>query len=121
MAFKLGISLVSNIQLGNKMLITVDITGPASYSRTTGMVLTAASLGVGGFEFCDASLDTTNAFELNTQYNLGGSGNAVPSVIFRPYATATVTSGGQSQTVGTEAAASTNLSTFSFRVQLFCV
>lgn len=123
MAFTAGVKIVSTIQLSNKYLITFDITGPTSYSRTTGIAITAATggLNMSGFEFVDCTMDTTAVFQLEPQLNLAGFGNAVPSVILRPIATATGSAGGQSQTAGTEAANSTNLSTFSFRIQAFCV
>ena len=121
MAFKTGITLVSNVPVGPKILITFDFTGPASYLRTAGMVVTAQQLGVGGFEFIDSSMDSTGTFQLEPQINNGGYGNAVPTMIMRPIAVSTATAGGQSQTAGTEAAVGTNLSTFSFRIQAFCV
>ena len=107
-----------NSPVGDKYLVIFDTVGPASYSRTTGFVITAASLGMGGFDYVVCSCDSGNNFDVCVQFNLGGIGNAVPSIILRPIANATATVGGQSQTAGTEAAASTNLSALSFR--LFC-
>ena len=121
MAFTLGNQIVSNIQVGPKMLITFDHTGPASYSQSTGDVVNGSDLGVGGFEFPDAGADTTNQFQGLWQLSQAGIGNGVPSAILRWYALKTGSIGGQSQTAGTEAAVGTNLSTFSLRAQIFCV
>jgi len=125
MAFTAGVKILPGypVQMGPKMIVVFDIIGPSSYSRTTGIVLsaTAGGLNLGGFDFGQATSDTQNLFDLQVQMNLGGYGNSVPSIILRPVSITTGSVGGQSQTAGTEAATSTNLSTFSWRVQVVMV
>ena len=121
MAFTIGYSFVSNIQVGPKMLITVDTTGPSSYSPTTGQVVNASDLGVGGFEFPDAGADTTAKFAGQWVLPTAGGGNAVAQAQLHWISLTTGTVGGQSQVAGTDAAAGTNLSTFSIRIQIFAV
>ena len=111
---------------GDKILATFDHSGPASYTQFTtpstgGDKINAADIGVGGFDNVDVMVDTTGQFACYAVLNLGGYGNAVPSVILVYYSLVTATVGGQAQTVGTQVATATNLSTFSFRVQAFCV
>src|SRR5215467_3305179 len=84
--------------MGAKYVLVYDFTGPTSYSRTTGIVVRATDLGMGGFDFATATSDTGNNFDCQIQMNLAGYGNAVPSIILRPVAIATATVGGQSQT-----------------------
>jgi hypothetical protein len=50
--------------------------------------------------------------------NLAGSANAVPSIIIVYYSLVTASVGGQSQTIGTQVVAGTNLSTLSWRFQV---
>jgi hypothetical protein len=125
MAFTAGIKVLPGypLQCGDKMVVVFDVTGPASYSRTTGIAIVAQTGGLnfGGFDWAQVTEDTTNAFDVQVQFNLAGFGNAVPSMILRPVSIATATVGGQSQTAGTEAATGTNLSQFSFRVMAYCV
>lgn len=111
---------------GKKIAMIFDRTGPASYTQFTspttgGEVLNAADLSVGGFDRVDGGLDTTGQFRVDAIYYLGGYGNAVPKVILVYTALVTASLGGQSQTINTQVAASTDLSTFSFRLEAICV
>ena len=117
----LAYSFVSNIQVGPKMLLTVDVFGPTSYVPATGQVINASDLGVGGFEFPDASADTTAKFAGLSILNTAGIGNAVSSYQLHWISLVTATVGGQAQTGGLDAASGTNLSTFTLRIQVFCV
>ena len=125
MAFTAGIKVLPGypLQCGPKYVVVFDVTGPASYSRTTGIAVLATGSGInmGGFDWAQVTEDTTNAFDVQVQMNLAGYGNATPSLILRPVSIATATDGGQAQTAGTEAATGTNLSTFSFRVMAYMV
>lgn len=121
MAVPLGNTIVSAVQVGNKTLVTFDHSGPASYSQANGDVINAADLGFGGFEMLQGGADSAAKFEAECVDNLGGFGNAVPSYILRWWNLTTATVGGQSQTLGTEATIATNLSTFSIRLQAWCV
>ncbi len=114
------------MQLSDKLLLTFDHSGPASYVQfvspsTGGDVINAADLGVGGFDNVDAMVDTTGQFAAYAIPTNGGYGNAVPSVRLVYFALAAGSIGGQTQVVGAQAVAATNLSTFSFRIQAFCV
>ena len=111
---------------GDKNKVFFDHTGPASYTQFTtpttgGDVINAADIGQGGFDNMDGAVDTTGQIAAYPIMYLGGYGNAVPKVIIAYYALVTATLGGQSQVVGTQIAASTNLSTFSFRFDAVCV
>jgi hypothetical protein len=121
MAFPVGNTIVSAIPVGNKWLVTFDHTGPASYSQTTEDVVNAADLGFGGFENVDVTSDTTSQFQPYLKLTGAGYGGAVASVKMAWFALVTATLGGQAQTLGTEAVAATNLSTFSVRIQAWCV
>jgi hypothetical protein len=121
MAFTAGNSFVSYIQVGPKIVITFDHTGPAVYSPTTGDVINASDLGVGGFEFPDAGVDTTAKFSGQCVLPGAGFGASQSSFQLHWISLTTATVGGQAQTAGTDAVASTNLSTFSLRLQIFCV
>jgi hypothetical protein len=112
----------------NKYLMHFDRTGPASYTRVVtgavpsgGDLLNAADVGMGGFDNVDSMLDTTGQLYAQPIMLNGGYGNAVPSVILKWFSAVTATVGGQSQTLGNEVAAGTNLSTFSIRVQAIMV
>lgn len=130
MAFNLGNTIVAGYPqpLGTKYILHVDRTGPASYTRvvtgpvpTGGDVFNAADVGMGGFDNVDATMDTTGQFYAVGILPNAGSGNAVPSVILKWFSAVTATVGGQAQTLGTEVAAGTNLSTFSLRVEAIMV
>jgi hypothetical protein len=121
MAFKQGNTIVSTLPVGARYLVTFDHTGPASYNQTTGDVIKAADLGFGGFEFVNDCVDTTSQFEGLPEMTNGGYGNAIPSVEVSWWNLTTATIGGQSQTLGTEVTAATNLSTFSVRLQAWMV
>jgi hypothetical protein len=121
MAFPVGNTIVSAIPVGNKWLVTWDHTGPASYSQTTGDVVNAADIGFGGFECVDSTVDTTSQLQPYVEHSSGGYGNAVASVELSWFSLVTATLGGQSQTAGTEVAATSNISTFSVRLQAWCV
>lgn len=109
--------------VGEKYLIVFDHTGPSSYTQfstpsTGGDVLVAASgLNIGGFDYMDDAIDSTGQIACYPILNLGGYGNAVPQVILIYYSLVSATLGGQSQTANTQIAASTNLSTFSWRLR----
>ena len=112
----------------NKYIMHFDRTGPASYVRvvtgavpTGGDLLNALDLGMGGFDNLDTMMDTTGQLYAQIIPLNGGNGNAVPSVILKWFSAVTATVGGQSQTLGTEVAAGTNLSTFSVRVEAIMV
>ena len=121
MAFPIGNTIVSTIVVGNKYVVTIDHTGPTSYSQANGDVVNASDLGMGGFEFVDVAPDTSLQFQPYPEHTNGGYGNAVPSVELSWYALVTATLGGQAQTLGTEVVNGTNLSTFSVRLQCWCV
>jgi hypothetical protein len=130
MAFPLGNKVLPGYpqQVGAKNQVIFDHTGPTSYVRyvtgTTpvgGDSITAISLGFGGFDNVDDTVDTTGQINAVVVMDLGGYNNAVPRVTIKYYATVTATLGGQSQTIGTEIAAGTNLSNFSFRFESYMV
>lgn len=128
MAFALGNKPVSGYPqpFGDKIAQTFDHTGPASYTQfstptTGGDVLNASDIGVGGIDTMRGGIDTTGQIACYVVNYLGGYANAVPKVILIYYALVTASLGGQSQTIGTQVAASTNLSTFSFRLEALCV
>ena len=123
MAFPLGIRSLPGYEKplgGGKLLQTFDRTGPASYTQFTspstgGDKLNALDVQRGGFDKVIGGTDVTGQIEARVVMNLGGSANAVPSVLIVYYSLVTATLGGQSQTAGTQIAASTNLSAFSWR------
>lgn len=130
MAFPLGNRVLPGYpqQVGAKNQVIFDHTGPTSYVRyvtgTTpvgGDIVTALSLGFGGFDNVDDTVDTTGQISAVVVMDLAGNANAVPRVTIKYYALVTATLGGQSQTINTEIAASTNLSTFSFRFEAYMV
>jgi hypothetical protein len=130
MAFPLGVKVLPGYpqQVGVKNQIVFDRTGPASYVRyvtgttpTGGDIIKAISLGFGGFDNMDDTYDTTGQIQAAVCMDQGGNGNATPQITLKYYAAVTATLGGQSQTLGTEIAAATNLSTFSFRFECYMV
>jgi hypothetical protein len=132
MAFTTGNLILPGYELplGAKKLIVFDHTGPASYAvfvPATGVggdVLIAAQSGLncGGFDYLDADTsDSTGQIQAFPVFFLGGSGNAVPQVSLRYFSLVTASLGGQSQTAGAEIVATTNLSTFSWRLRALAV
>ncbi len=131
MAFQVGNLVLPGYpnQVGEKMQIVFDHTGPTSYVRYVsatkvgGDVIkaTGGGLNLGGFDNIDDTADTTGQISAIVAMDLAGSGNSVPQVTIRYFSLVTATLGGQSQTLGTEIAAATNLSTFSFRFEAYMV
>lgn len=132
MAFKTGNQILPGYEmpLSDKELVIFDHTGPASYTQyvaSTGLggeILKAASGGLnrGGFDYVDGDFaDTTGQIVVYPVATTGGSGNAVPQVTLIYYSLVTASLGGVSQTAGTQIAAATNLSTFSFRLRALMV
>jgi hypothetical protein len=130
MAFATGIKVLPGYPqpAGAKYQLIFDRTGTTSYVRyvtgTTpvgGDVIKASALGMGGFDNVDDTFDTTGQISAVVVMDQAGTGNAVGQVTIKYYAGATATLGGQSQTIGTEIAAGTNLSTFSFRFECYMV
>jgi len=112
--------------LGDKYLICFDHTGPSSYAQfssptTGGDKINASDIGMGGFDTMQPVVDTTGLVIAYPVFNYGGNGNAVPSVVMQYWSLVTATIGGQSQTLGTQIAASTDLSALKFRVKAICV
>ena len=108
---------------GEKYAMEFDHSGPSSYTQfvspsTGGDITTAISVGMGGFDDIDAAggVDTTGQIACYAIKNFGGNGNAVPSVILIYYSLVTASLGGQAQTANTQIVATTNLSTFSWRL-----
>src|SRR5271155_2277055 len=121
MAGALTYSYVSYVQVSNKIVITADVYGPTSYVPATGQVINASDLGVGGFEFPDATADTTSKFAGQSILNLAGVGNAVQSYQLHWISLTSGSVAGQTQVAGTDATSASNLSTFTLRIQVFCV
>jgi hypothetical protein len=132
MAFKVGSQILPGypMPVGEKYLVVLDRTGPASYTQFNtatgagGDVLSAQGgpLNFGGFDYMDADAsDTTGQIQVFPVYTKGGSGNAVPQVTLKYVSLVTATVGGQAQTAGAEVAAATNLSTLSFRLRALMV
>jgi hypothetical protein len=119
------------LPLGDKILLVFDRPGPTSYTQwvastqTGGDVITLAGQGPlnqGGFDYVDADLaDTTGQIQVFPVMPAGGFGNATKSISLVYYSLVTATLGGQSQTAGTQIAANTNLSTFSWRLRALAV
>lgn len=126
MAFTTGNQILPgyDMPLGAKRLVTFDHTGPSSYTQFTpgtgagGDVLLATGSGLneGGFDSMAPAVDSTGQIMAYPVLFLGGYGNAVPQVSIRYFSLVTASLGGQSQTAGAEIVASTNLSTFSWRL-----
>lgn len=128
MAFALGVKPLAGYPQpwGSKIVEQFDRTGPTSYTQFTspstgGDVMNASDIAQGGFERVALGTDTTGQISAVAIMNLGGYANAVPSVIIVYTSLVTATLGGQSQTAGSQIAASTNLSTFSWRGEAICV
>jgi hypothetical protein len=130
MAFLIGNTILPGyeMQLGDKILLHFDHTGPASYVRlvagatpTGGDLINALDLGRGGFDNVDTMMETTGQLYVQAIPLGGGNGNAIPSVILKWFSAVTATVGGQAQTLGNEVVAGTNLSTFSIRVEAIMV
>jgi hypothetical protein len=128
MAFATGIKPLPGYPqpVGAKIMQIFDRTGPASYVQfvtpaTGGDVINAADIAVGGFDRVNLGTDTTGQITATAIINLGGYANATPSVIIYYTSLVTLTLGGQAQTAGTQIVAATNLTTFSWRVEAFCV
>lgn len=131
MAFKTGNTILPGyeLQVSDKLLVTFDHTGPSSYTQFVastgagGDVIKAASGGLnrGGFDRMTATVDSTGQIVAYPVFFLGGYGNAVPQVSIKYVSLVSATLGGQSQTAGAEVAASTNLSTFSWRFEAWMV
>jgi hypothetical protein len=131
MAFALGNKPLPGYpqQVGEKIEIVFDHTGPTSYtqfSSTTGLggdVFQAATSGlnIGGFDFVEISRDSTGQVGAAVALVNSGTGNSVKSFTIIYTALATATIGGQSQTINTQIVAATNLSTLSWRVRALCV
>ena len=122
MAFTIGnIPLPEYPQpLGKKYQTVFDHTGPSSYVQfatpsTGGDVINAADLGMGGFDSIGPCVDTTGLVVAYPVYNTGGSGNAVGKVTIQYWSLTTASLYGQSQVLGTQIVAASNLSTLSFR------
>ena len=114
------------MQVADKNMVVFDHVGPASYTQyasptTGGDVINASDIGQGGFDQIDDITDTTGQIAAYPVLPTAGYGNAVPKAYIAYWALVTATLGGQSQTLGTQIVASTNLSTFSFRFKAFCV
>jgi hypothetical protein len=100
--------------VGDKIEITIDHDGPASYNNTgtfntSGDIINASDLGLGGFE--DVNSDGVSSDGLNyafVEYRNGGSGNAIPFVVVHWFVLAT----------NVEVANAQNLSTKSLRLRL---
>lgn len=132
MAFKIGIQVLPGFPqpIGEKYQVIFDRTGPTSYVRyVTGTTpsggdviqATGSGLNLGGFDNLDDTADTTGQIEAVVVMDKGGNGNNVPQVTIRYFSLVTASLGGQSQTLGVEVVAGTNLSTFSFRFQAVMV
>jgi hypothetical protein len=124
MAFAAGNTVVPGypMQIGDKYMVMFDHTGPASYTQYTtagagGDTINGSDLGFGGFDFVDMDVDTTGQIAAYPLITGKGYGNAGASVQVVYYALVTATLGGKSQTLGTQIAAGTVLSTFSWRVK----
>lgn len=127
MAFKTGGKPLAGYPqpFGEKISLTLDRTGPASYTQVTpgapptgGDKFNASDVGLGGFDWVDLGRDTTGQISATALLSLAGYANAVPYVIIYYTAQVSATLGGQGQTSGTQIAAATNLSTFSWRVKI---
>jgi len=109
---------------GDKIATIFDRLGPSSYTQfstpsTGGDVTKAASGGynLGGFDWMSSGVvDDSGQIVMYCFPTNGGYGNAVPSYTLIFYSLVTATLGGQAQTAGAQIAASTNLSTFSWRL-----
>jgi hypothetical protein len=109
--------------IGDKYLEIFDHAGPSSYTQfstptTGGDVVKASDLGFGGIDSLEPDMvDTTGQFVVYAVPVNGGGGNAVAKVILVWYSLVTASLGGQSQVIGTQVIAATNLSTFKVRLR----
>lgn len=124
MAFALGNKPLAGYPQprGSKYKSIFDHTGPASYTQFTspstgGDVINASDIGAGGIERIALGTDSLGKISSTVILNLAGYANAVPSVIITYTSLVTATLGGQSQTAGTQIAAATDLSGFSWRAE----
>lgn len=111
---------------GAKYEVIFDHSGPSSYAQfatpaTGGDVIRASDLGQGGFDHVDAVVDTTGKVIAYPVFNLGGYGNAVPTVAIQYWSLVTASLYGQSQVLGTQIVAASDLSTLSFRFKAVMV
>jgi hypothetical protein len=114
------------MHIGSKYEVLFDHTGPASYAQfvtptTGGDVVNAADIGMGGFEAMDPVVDTTGKVIAYPVLNLGGNGNAVPSIAIQYWSLVTASLYGQSQVLGTQIVAASDLSGLKFRLKARCV
>jgi len=117
--------------VSDKKLVVFDHYGPASYTQfssgTGGDIINASDLNEGGFDDLEADMtDPTGQLYAFVIPGSGaatnvGNGNAFTSAVVVWYSRVSATVGGQSQTAGTQVAASTNLSTFALRIRGLCV
>jgi len=131
MAFTIGVLPLPGypMQFGDKTVVKLDRTGPTSYTQFTpstgagGDVFNAQTAGLnwGGFDIIDPVVDTTGQIMCYPVCYQGGNGNAVAQYTLRYFSLTTATLGGVSQTAGTEIGATTNLSTFSWRLRCVVV
>ena len=115
---------------GEKYQVIFDHPGPASYTQLTAgttptggdkISASGGGLNFGGFDKVDGGYDSTGQISASVIPLGSGYGNATPSVIVKYVSLVTATLGGQAQTAGSEIAATTNLSTFSWRMQAIAV
>lgn len=108
--------------VGEKLMTTFDHFGPTSYSQASGDVINASDLGRGGFDYMQADMtDPTGQLIAYLVPTGAGGGNGIPSVKLLWYSLVTATVGGQAQTAGTQIVNTTNLSTFSLRLNALMV
>jgi hypothetical protein len=112
--------------VGAKIEKVFDHTGPSSYTQfatptTGGDVINASDLGIGGIESMAPVVDTTGKVIAYPVFNYGGYGNAVPSVAIQYWSLVTASLYGQSQVLGTQVVAASDLSGLSFRFRALCV
>lgn len=127
MAVNIGNSILPGyvMPLGAKYLIIFDHSGPASYTvfvpstGAGGDIIDAAKdgLGMGGFDWIGSGvIDSTGQIVAYPILYNAGYGTAAKPVSVKYYSLVTSGSlGGQAQVANTEIAATTNLSTFSWR------
>lgn len=101
--------------VGTKKMVIVDRSGPASYNNTgtyatSGDVLSAAELGLGGIDNVIPSQSSDGLNEIEISFPLN-SGQAVPTIALHWFVTAT----------GAEVANTTALNTKSIRLLVFGV
>jgi hypothetical protein len=112
--------------VGTKYRHIFDHTGPSSYTQfatpsTGGDVINASDLGMGGFDAMEPAVDTTGKVIAYPVLNLGGAGNAVPKVVIQYWSLVTASLYGQSQVLGTQIVAASDLSGLFFRFKAVMV